>query len=125
MPAEQSQSLLAAVLRLCNPALEPFFCEQRANEKRTGTGEASVRPSIDVAVVGTQTPGQGSVPPTPGAESLDPVAKKARNLNKNLKAIDELKEKGSRGERLEATQLEKMEGEAEICKELSSLRITA
>jgi hypothetical protein len=48
----------------------------------TPTGEASVRPSIDVSVVGTQTPGQGSVPPTPGAESLDPVAKKVRNPNK-------------------------------------------
>jgi translation initiation factor 2A len=91
----------------------------------TPTGEASVRPSIDVTVVGTQTPGQGSVPPTPGAESLDPVAKKVRNLNKKLKAIDELKEKASRGERLEATQLKKMEGEAEIRKELSSLGITA
>jgi translation initiation factor 2A len=47
-------------------------------------GEASVRPSIDVTVQvnGTQTPGQSSVPPTPGAESLDPVAKKVRNLNK-------------------------------------------
>lgn len=111
----------------------------------TPTGEASVRPSIDVSVVGTQTPGQGSVPPTPGAESLDPVAKKVRNLNKKvgiyffgcrrcvvlmvmnlqLKAIDELKEKANRGERLEATQLKKMEGEAEIRKELSSLGITA
>ncbi|KAG1815826.1 eukaryotic translation initiation factor eIF2A-domain-containing protein [Suillus variegatus] len=91
----------------------------------TPTGEASVRPSIDVTVVGTQTPGQGSVPPTPGAESLDPVAKKVRNLNKKLKAIDELKEKANRGERLEATQLKKMEGEAEIRKELSSLGITA
>lgn len=48
-------------------------------------GEASVRPSIDVQVNGTQTPaGQGSVPPTPGAESLDPIAKKVRNLNKKV-----------------------------------------
>ncbi|KAJ8590702.1 translation initiation factor eIF-2A [Rhizopogon salebrosus TDB-379] len=90
-------------------------------------GEASVRPSIDVTVQvnGTQTPGQSSVPPTPGAESLDPVAKKVRNLNKKLKAIEELKEKASRGDRLEATQLKKIEGEAEIRKELSSLGISA
>ncbi|KAJ7765703.1 eukaryotic translation initiation factor eIF2A-domain-containing protein, partial [Mycena metata] len=53
--------------------------------------------------------------------ALDPVAKKARNLNKKLKAIDELKEKAKRGERLEATQLKKMEGEVEIRKELASL----
>jgi translation initiation factor 2A len=38
-----------------------------------------------------------------------------------LKAIDELKEKAKRGERLEATQLKKMEGEAEIRRELASL----
>jgi len=50
-------------------------------------GEASVRPSIDVQVNGTQTPGHGSVPPTPGAESLDPVAKKVRNLNKKVSVL--------------------------------------
>jgi len=53
--------------------------------------------------------------------SLDPTAKKIRNLNKKLKAIEELKEKVKRGERLEATQLKKMEGEVEIRKELVGL----
>ena len=42
-----------------------------------------------------------------------------------LKAIEELKEKHKRGERLEATQLKKMEGEAEIRKELKALGDTA
>ncbi|KAJ6630332.1 eukaryotic translation initiation factor eIF2A-domain-containing protein [Mycena sp. CBHHK59/15] len=64
----------------------------------------------------------GDAPLTPGIDSaLDPIAKKARNLNKKLKAIEELKEKAKRGERLEATQLKKMEGEAEIRRELVSL----
>ena len=40
-----------------------------------------------------------------------------------LKAIEELKEKSKRGERLEATQLTKMEGEADIRKELASLGV--
>jgi translation initiation factor 2A len=63
-------------------------------------------------------------PTTPGGDvALDPVAKKARNLTKKLKAIDELKEKAKRGERLEATQLRKMEGEAEIRKELVALGV--
>ncbi|KAF8957747.1 eukaryotic translation initiation factor eIF2A-domain-containing protein [Flammula alnicola] len=62
-----------------------------------------------------------NVPPPPRA--LDAVAKKARNLNKKLKAIDELKEKAKRGERLEATQLRKIDGEAEIRKELAALGI--
>ncbi|KAG6328041.1 hypothetical protein ID866_11048 [Astraeus odoratus] len=90
-----------------------------------GDGETSARPSVDVQVNGSGAsgvvPAGQSVPPTPGAEQLDPVAKKVRNLNKKLKAIDELKEKAKRGERLEATQLKKMEGEAEIRKELAAL----
>ncbi|KAG6915822.1 hypothetical protein DXG01_009655 [Tephrocybe rancida] len=62
-------------------------------------------------------------PVTPGLDSslLDPVAKKVRNLNKKLKAIEELKEKAKRGERLETTQLRKMDGEAEIRAELATL----
>jgi translation initiation factor 2A len=38
-----------------------------------------------------------------------------------LKAIDELKEKAQRGEKLETTQHKKIESEAEIRKELSAL----
>jgi translation initiation factor 2A len=64
----------------------------------------------------------GSAPPTPGGElSLDPLAKKIRNLNKKLKAIEELKEKVKRGERLEVTQLKKITGEADLRKELALL----
>jgi len=64
-----------------------------------------------------------SIPPTPATEgaSLDPIAKKIRNLNKKIKAIDELKDKTKRGERLEATQLKKIDTEAEIRKELVGL----
>jgi translation initiation factor 2A len=38
-----------------------------------------------------------------------------------LKAIEELKEKAKRGERLEATQMRKIDGEVEIRKELAAL----
>jgi len=55
------------------------------------------------------------------ADGLDPVAKKIRNLTKKLKAIDELKEKAKRGEKLEVTQLKKIETEGEIKKELATL----
>jgi len=62
------------------------------------------------------------LPTSPEADhTLDPAAKKARNLNKKLKAIEELKDKAKRGERLEVTQLRKIEGEAEIRKELAAL----
>ncbi|KAF5349578.1 hypothetical protein D9756_008884 [Leucocoprinus leucothites] len=62
-------------------------------------------------------------PLTPAADgSLDTITKRVRNLNKKLKAIEELKEKAKRGERLETTQFKKMEGEAEIKKELAELQ---
>ncbi|TFY81472.1 hypothetical protein EWM64_g2536 [Hericium alpestre] len=64
-------------------------------------------------------------PQTPIDGVLDPVQKKVRNLNKKLKAIDELKEKSQRGERLEATQLKKIESEVEIRKELTSLSVSS
>lgn len=41
-----------------------------------------------------------------------------------LKAIEELKEKAKKGDRLEATQLKKIESEAEIRKELGALGIS-
>jgi translation initiation factor 2A len=99
-------------------------------------------PPMEIKIDGPKSPlgmPADSVPPTPGGDSTDPIAKKVRNLNKKvrwpvlpggiscinncpqLKAIDELKEKAGRGERLEATQLKKIESEAEIRKELTSL----
>lgn len=83
------------------------------------TNGVSAAPSPAPAVTEVETP---PTTPGPGLDSaLDPVAKKIRNLNKKLKAIDELKEKAKRGGRLEATQLKKIEGEADIRKELQNL----
>jgi translation initiation factor 2A len=42
-----------------------------------------------------------------------------------LKAIDELKAKVARGERLEATQLKKIESEVDIQKELAALSLSS
>ncbi|KAF4615117.1 hypothetical protein D9613_003458 [Agrocybe pediades] len=91
--------------------------EKRANG---AGGIVNLPPAL---IVQAPTSATEDVPPvTPGADSgLDPIAKKVRNLNKKLKAIEELKEKAKRGERLEATQLRKMEGEADIRKELAAL----
>jgi translation initiation factor 2A len=46
-------------------------------------------------------------------------------LVRQLKAIDELKEKAVRGEHLEATQLKKIESEADIRKDLAALSLTS
>ncbi|KAF7298312.1 hypothetical protein MKEN_01355700 [Mycena kentingensis (nom. inval.)] len=102
------------------------------NNNANANGGESGRPSIEVTPpVLPKATANGALlspdgePATPGGidSALDPIAKKVRNLNKKLKAIDELKEKAKRGERLEATQLKKMEGEAEIRKELAGLGI--
>ena len=50
------------------------------------------------------------------------VEKKLRNLTKKLKAIEQLKERRDNGETLEQTQLQKIETEQEIRKELAALQ---
>ncbi|KAI0081480.1 translation initiation factor eIF-2A [Panus rudis PR-1116 ss-1] len=99
--------------------------------KKDAVVEDQSKPALEVqtngkAANGPLSPANGSVPPTPNdANGLDPIAKKVRNLNKKLKAIEELKEKARKGERLEATQIKKMDTEAEIRKELAGLGITS
>ncbi|KAG7086328.1 hypothetical protein E1B28_002291 [Marasmius oreades] len=98
------------------------------NVEKNGNGEE--RPSLELPLPPPPNGDNVSVdieaglitPVTPGVDvSLDPIAKKVRNLTKKLKAIEELKEKAKRGERLEATQVKKIDGEAEIKKELATL----
>ncbi|KAG6849912.1 hypothetical protein H0H93_003780 [Arthromyces matolae] len=86
----------------------------------SGTTTPIVVQQLENLSVDTQTP---TSPTTPGLDSssLDPTGKKIRNLNKKLKAIEELKDKQKRGDRLEATQLKKIEGEADIRAELAAL----
>ncbi|CAD6923483.1 unnamed protein product, partial [Tilletia laevis] len=50
------------------------------------------------------------------------VEKKLRNLNKKLKAIQDLKDKQTRGEKLEQTQLAKIASEQEVREELDALQ---
>ncbi|EJF56310.1 translation initiation factor eIF-2A [Dichomitus squalens] len=113
--------------------------KKEGGKKEGGEVDGGARPSLDINVNGNGNvvvadagagagadgaDGAVSIPPTPGADGgLDPIAKKVRNLTKKLKAIDELKDKQKKGERLEATQLKKIETEAEIRKELAGLGI--
>jgi len=50
------------------------------------------------------------------------VEKKLRNLNKKLKAIQDLKDKQARGEKLEQTQVAKIASEQEVLSELAALQ---
>ncbi|TCD63983.1 hypothetical protein EIP91_004716 [Steccherinum ochraceum] len=114
--------------------------KKKAGEKKAagevqqqGEGQQG-RPSLEVQTNGngnakasadSLSPVDASTPATPGdASGLDPIAKKVRNLTKKLKAIEELKEKAKKGERLEATQLKKIDTEAEIRSELSKVEIS-
>ncbi|KAG8915822.1 hypothetical protein FRC00_012693 [Tulasnella sp. 408] len=84
----------------------------------------SVPQALDLSAAKSTPSGSGDAP-TPGTgtgEGLDPVQKKIRNLTKKLKAIDELKEKRNRGEKMEATQLKKIEGEASIREDLAKMQ---
>jgi len=86
-------------------------------------GSAAIVPVLKID--DGEVPNGDSVAPTTAVEPLDPVQKKIRNLSKKLKAIDELKARAVRGERLEATQLKKIESEAEIQKDLAALSLTS
>lgn len=92
----------------------------------TGSGRPPTPPPAPVSEPQTPVPvpvasNPLQTPETPAAEGLDPVSKKVRNLSKKLKAIEELKERAARGDKLEMTQLKKIEGETDIRKELKSL----
>ncbi|KAG9124395.1 hypothetical protein FRC07_011779 [Ceratobasidium sp. 392] len=74
---------------------------------------------------GAGTPVEEVVAAPPPVEEVaaepDPTAKKIRNLSKKLKAIEDLKAKLARGDKLEVTQMQKIDAESEIRKELDSL----
>lgn len=62
-------------------------------------------------------------PKRPQTISKDPEKdKKVKNINKKLKDIKLLKEKNDRGEKLELTQIAKMNSEADLLKELKALK---
>ncbi|KAF8507615.1 eukaryotic translation initiation factor eIF2A-domain-containing protein [Gautieria morchelliformis] len=113
--------------------------EKRGKQKRkkkdgreAENGASKAAPPSQVSANGTPvvrpaTPvdNTSAIIPVTESASLDPIAKKVRNLNKKIKAIEELKEKTRRGERLEATQLKKMDTEAEIKRELEGLMLAS
>ncbi|KDQ18700.1 hypothetical protein BOTBODRAFT_29077 [Botryobasidium botryosum FD-172 SS1] len=100
--------------------------QQRNNRKKDGKKDRNDRAEnggtdTPPVVVESQGAPAGGPPADSFADGLDPVAKKIRNLTKKLKAIDELKEKAKRGEKLEVTQLKKIDTEGDIKKELAAL----
>lgn len=94
----------------------------QSHPRGTERGQLRVPMPAKVEEALLSVPADATSPLSPGGDgTLDPVQKKIRNLSKKLKAIDELKEKAQRGEKLETTQHKKIESEAEIRKELNAL----
>ncbi|KAF8744506.1 Eukaryotic translation initiation factor 2A, partial [Rhizoctonia solani] len=86
---------------------------------KPGQGQGKKKGKKDKDKVEAVVPEPEPEPPAPAEP--DPVAKKIRNLNKKLKAIDELKQKLARGDKLEVTQVQKIDAENDIRKELAAL----
>lgn len=81
-----------------------------APDKQPKAAPPPPRPAMGAADVGVHSSDAGA------------VEKKLRNLTKKLKAIEQLKERRDQGEQLEQTQLQKIESEAEIRRELATLQ---
>lgn len=79
-------------------------------------GSLAVGHSKNGHINGTSTEEAAASPVAPGA-----IDKKIRNLNKKLKAIQELKERRDMGEKLEQTQMQKISSEGSLRKELAGL----
>ncbi|SNX83959.1 related to eukaryotic translation initiation factor [Melanopsichium pennsylvanicum] len=87
--------------------------QQQQNGKNAPAAAAAVEePSVPAASGAAEVGGNAS------AANLE---KKVRNLNKKLKAIEELKMRQAGGEKLEAMQLAKIAAEEEVRKELATL----
>ena len=70
----------------------------------------------------TPKPAMGAADVGAHSSEAGAVEKKLRNLTKKLKAIEQLKERRDSGEALEQTQLQKIESESEIRRELDTLQ---
>jgi translation initiation factor 2A len=97
-------------------------------KKKGGKGKNGENGATSAPNSGASTPLPPPVPavvevvPEPeSAASLSPEDKKRRAIIKKLTAIEQLKAKKASGEKLELTQHKKLDGEAELRKELAAL----
>ncbi|KAI9208325.1 eukaryotic translation initiation factor eIF2A-domain-containing protein [Polychytrium aggregatum] len=79
----------------------------KSHKRKEGFGTPSPAPSAPAT-------------PKPGAANAD-LEKRIKNLNKKLKQISEIKTKIAAGEKVELTQIQKVESEAGLMKELGEL----
>ncbi|KAG0231791.1 hypothetical protein BGW42_008624 [Actinomortierella wolfii] len=104
----------------------PAGTPARSNTPRpanSGHNSRNGSPMIGSTAGGKPKPGSnnnnGNVP----ASAMTETEKKIRNVTKKLKQIQELKEKQAAGETLELTQIQKIQAEAQLLKELEALKV--
>lgn len=78
-------------------------------------------PAAKAAPAPAPKPVMGAAEVSTASAEAQSTEKRLRNLSKKLKAIEQLKDRRDRGETLEQTQLQKIDTEAEIRRELQSL----
>ncbi|KAK0537654.1 hypothetical protein OC834_000707 [Tilletia horrida] len=109
-------------------AATPEKASRRKGKKGSEGAPASLAPvsaavvSEPAAVAASATSADTSLGAADVGGSGGGLEKKLRNLNKKLKAIQDLKDKQARGEKLEQTQIAKIASEQEVLKELSALQ---
>ncbi|KAJ3052662.1 hypothetical protein HK097_005900 [Rhizophlyctis rosea] len=104
----------------------PDAAISKAALKNKKKREAKKGQGSDDSIPQSSSPAPASpVPSANGASPVGPdVDKKIKNLTKKLKQIADIKAKIAAGEKLELTQMKKVEGEAELRKELEALQIS-
>lgn len=93
--------------------------KKREARRDENTASPAVAGATAPAVAGTLLPAGSASAPQPSA--ISDVDKKIRNLQKKLRAIEELKVRRANGDALEATQLTKIDTEAAVQNELRAL----
>lgn len=111
------------------PGLAPSEAkDEKKTRSRRKKEKAAAGEQVDgVPAAAPSPPAVAPTTPTPAAETPDISAddlKKIRALTKKLRAIEELKLRQAGGEKLEKTQEQKIEKEAEIVDELQKLGFT-
>eukprot|EP00124_Ichthyophonus_hoferi_P001370 Ihof_evm4s69 gene=Ihof_evmTU4s69 len=89
-------------------------------KKREAKARAQAESSAASSVPSTPPPVAAAPVEAPAEED---IGKKIRGINKKLRQINDLKEKRAAGKVLEATQLEKLQAEDELVKELAALEL--
>ncbi|KAG8716991.1 hypothetical protein FRC09_014915 [Ceratobasidium sp. 395] len=97
-----------------NNSVEMFNLHELMDEQYQN--DVVARGATSAAV--SEHPAEVEVTPAPAPTEVDPQEKKIKGLQKKLQAIQQLKERRDKGDKLELTQLRKIEGEEELIKQL-------